>query len=240
MLTSVLNKQLDQLFEEWESSNPQYLGKFTRDGIVNENQFQEQKLKLLFIAKEPNQTNVSPTEKQEDYRVELNQVEMHKDYSKVYSYRIAEWAHGLLNDFPPFEELFSEAKFNRERYREILQKIAFMNVKKTGGTGASNPEELHKAIVQDHKFLMAEIKIIDPDLIVLGLGLSKEMRSSLFPKLSESDWADSGHAGIKVARLDKMKIIDFYHPSVRPVTLTPAESYSLLQNIFHSEMFRKL
>lgn len=235
-----LNTKLDEIFAEWESSNPQYHGRFTRDGIINEQVFQTQKLKLLFIAKEPNQSQKPIDEKPEDYRIELSDLEIPKDYSKVYSYRIAEWAYGILNDFPPFENFFFEKQKNKLGYNETLQKIAFMNVKKIGGAGASNAEEINQYVIRDQKYLISEINLIDPDIIVLGLGLSQEMRASLFPDLSEVNWMDCGFSKIKVARWHKTRIIDFYHPSVRPVHLTPQESYALLKNIFHSETFRKL
>lgn len=42
------------MVHQWEEDYPKYKGKLNRDGIINEIQYEKQRPKLLFIAKEPN------------------------------------------------------------------------------------------------------------------------------------------------------------------------------------------
>ncbi len=56
--------KLNQLFEEWENEVPEYKGKFIKDGINDEELFRLSKIKVLFIAKEPN----NPKQQAGDFR----------------------------------------------------------------------------------------------------------------------------------------------------------------------------
>src|SRR4051794_26894795 len=117
-------QQLNELFNEWRTKFEFTEEGFYADGIINEDEYNACATgkRLLFIAKEPNAKN---HEKNEDrsFVTEWNKT------SPTYQFacRIAEWAYGILNDFPTFEQ--EEEKIG------YLKKIAFMNIKKSGGIG---------------------------------------------------------------------------------------------------------
>src|ERR1051325_1605895 len=126
MLIISKTEQLDTLFDEWEQSMPEYNGKFMKDGIINEKEFENTKHKILFITKEPNR----PNQEAGDFRV------WWKDEVKyTFSYRLAEWSYGLLNNLPIFSEI------NTESRNSSIRKIAFMNIKKSGGGGKSRKHD---------------------------------------------------------------------------------------------------
>ena len=211
-------KQLNELFAKWKAEN--YEGEqFLKDGIVNEDLYQLSKKKILFIAKESN----DQTKKDWDYREWWNEV---LKYS--FSYRIAEWSYGILNDFPIYDKIWEQdgAAHN------AIKHIAFMNVKKSGGFGSADYDEILEHIKNNIKFLHEQIDIIDPDLIILGVSYD-EYINELFLDL---EWKKSGY-GIDVARYNNAKIIRFHHPSAR---IPAAASYSLLGNVINSEVYQKL
>ncbi|MEK0338438.1 MAG: hypothetical protein QQN41_13500, partial [Nitrosopumilus sp.] len=90
------NTNLDKLFNEWIKRYPKYENKFVSDGIIDEIQFNNTFPKLLFIAKEPN----SPDQLSDDFR-EWWSGGVHDNFS----YRICEWAFGLLNNFPDLNKI---------------------------------------------------------------------------------------------------------------------------------------
>jgi len=49
-----ITEQLDKLFDIWVRRFPKYKDTFVTDGIIDEEVFIRQNLKVLFIAKEPN------------------------------------------------------------------------------------------------------------------------------------------------------------------------------------------
>lgn len=219
---STKTQQLDKLFQKWEEHVPEYKGHFVRDGIINEELFEKTNPKILFITKEPN----NPEQSEGDFREWWR-----KEVRLTFSKRIAEWSFGILNDFPVYDIV------NRSTDKRLnaIQKIAFMNVKKTGGKGQSNNEKIREEIRNNFKFIHDEIRIISPDIIITGLS-EKETRNTLFPELKDR-WVDSGY-DIAIARFsEKTTVIDYYHPSSWNAG---SASYSLLQNIIKSSAFAML
>lgn len=218
----LLTDQLDQLFKEWEENIEDYKGKFVRDGIINEQVWLQTNPKILFITKEANQYGKPVAG---DFRNDWR-----NEYSKYpFAYRIAEWSFGLINNFPVFNDIFGTPSL----CHDMLQKIAFLNIKKTGGVGSSSGNEIGKHFNQNQKFLERQIELINPDIIVLCLSFNEFIRLNLF---KDASWKSSGY-DINVAKCKNTKLIDFYHPSSRNA---PAASYSLLQNVFQSAAFKSL
>ncbi len=220
MIKMTKTEQLNQLFDRWIEQFPKYAGKFNRDGIVNESIFEKQKLKLLFVAKEPNNPE---QKKDEDFREWWL-----KEVKYSFSNRICEWAYGLLNNFPPLTSL----SYNKKERTEVMKSIAFMNIKKSGGGATANQEEIVKILKDERGLLLEEINIIEPDIIIGGIGNTNYWKI-LFPEIQfkESEF------DIQVARVGRYKVIDFYHPSYR---VPRAMSYSLLYAVSTSKVFSGL
>jgi hypothetical protein len=214
-------EQLNFLFQKWEEQVPEYIGHFVKDGIIDEELFRNTNPKILFITKEPN----NPKKDAHDFRVWWN-----TELKYAFSLRTSEWTYGILNRFPPYDII---KRSDKDRF-EAIHKIAFMNVKKIGGGSLSEYENIINSVKQDFIFIHKEIEIIDPDIIILGLSW-KEVRTEVFPDLKDK-WQESGY-DIAIARFNKAKVIDFYHPSSRNA---PAASYSLLQNVINSSAFINL
>lgn len=211
--------QLNRLFDEWEKNVPEYKGKFVRDGIINEQLYQTTSLKILFIMKEPN----DPKQEAWDFR------DWWKEKIKyAFSYRIGEWSYGLLNNFPPYDDIWT----NPDSVHKAIQQIAIMNIKKSGGAGNSEYERMLDHLKLNFDYLEKQVQIISPDIIITGLTW-KELRNGLF---NEVKWINSGY-DVAIGKQMNRKIIDFYHPSSR---IAPAASYSLLQNIVRSDNFKML
>lgn len=212
-------EQLNSLFEQWERRNPDYHGVFVKDGIIDEVLFDEAKHKILFIAKEKNDLSQRPGDFREWWSQEL---------MYTFTIRISEWSFGILNNFPCYDQVRRSVPLKFE----ALHQIAFMNVKKSGGRGLSEYDRITSHIKLNLDFIHEEIRIIDPDIIILGVSW-KEIRTQLFPEI---EWKESGY-DIAVSRFNNSKVIDFYHPSSRN---SGSASYCLLQNIINSDAFKEL
>ena len=217
-----LNQQLNSLFEQWEGSIEEYKGVFIRDGIINEPEWEKTNPKILFVAKEANQQgNVRAGDFREEWKV--------PGPKYPFADRITEWAFGIINDFPKFYDIF-DAHYQYDIY---LQKIAFINIKKMGGLGIANSLVLGQHFRSNVDFLSQQISIINPEIIILCLSFQELYRTSLF---KGAYWKPTGY-DINVARWNNIKLIDFYHPSARN---GPAASYSLMQNVVRSDVFKEL
>lgn len=212
-------EQLNQLFEEWENSIPEYKNKFIKDGIINEELFQNANQKILFIEKEGN----NPKQEAGDFR-EWWKTEVFYGFS----YRLAEWSYGIMNSFPAFDTIWE----NEKLYHKMIQQIALVNIKKSGGTGNSDFSEMMRHLQMNKEFLCREIDIINPEIIITGVTWN-ELLHGLFPG---KEWIKSGYT-ILLSRCKNARVIDFYHPSARN---GPAASYSLMQNVVKSDAFQNL
>lgn len=214
-------QQLDELFAEWEKETPCYKGHFVKDGIINEELFEQTNPKILFITKEPN----DPKQNSWDFRDWWKE-----DVKYAFSKRIAELSFGIINDFPQYDTV--RKRRGPGSAKQTIQHIAFMNIKKNGGGGKSKFDRIMEHLKMSYEFILRQIEIINPEIIILGLSW-KEVRNELFP---ETEWISSGY-DILIGNYNNAKVIDFYHPSAR---IAPAAAYSLLQNVKQSSQFKNL
>jgi hypothetical protein len=202
--------ELNELFKEWENETEGYKDHFVRDGIINEESWKNATHKILYITKEPNNNKQEAGDYREWWKT---------DVKFGFGMRLAEWTHAINNISQPFDEIKNKS------HKDILQQVALMNIKKTGGVGMSDGGVIRDECIKCKKHIVKQIDIIDPDIIILCLSWNHEINKMLFPDL---EWNDSGW-DIKVGRWkEEKKIIDFYHPSARNGL---AASYSLLQNV---------
>ena len=203
-------KQLDDLFIEWEDSVPGYKGHFKKDGIINEDLFEIQGLKLLFIGKEPHDEDQSPG----NYRKWWGGGAVDK-----LSTGIGKWAYWILSDFtspPPTS--------NNDRDNSI-KKIAFLNIKKTGGGRVSSLYEICSHLELNRTYLKRELDIIQPDIIISCFitwpGFIEKFMRSGFEKVN--------HHGFYVYTWRGYKMIDHYHPS--QFTISDYKNFELLKEL---------
>lgn len=215
-------QQLDELFIKWENEMAGYRGPFLKDGIINEEQWGKTSPKILFITKEANQSY-------KPCKGDFRQDWCNKLTDYIFAYRIAEWSFGILNNFPPFEEIYCDKNLKNN----TLQKISFMNVKKIGGIGLSSEADIREHFTKNKLYIIEEIEIINPDIIILGLSFDETYHNNLYQDIN---WITSGY-NVKIGKYNNIRFIDFYHPSVR---FSPSATYSLLQNVYQSKAFQTL
>ncbi len=212
-------EQLNSLFDEWEQKISEYKDKFVRDGIIDEQFYQTALPKILFIAKEPNNPEQKPGDFRKWWREEI---------ANTFSNRISEWSYGFLNSFPQYDEI----RANKISVHKAIHSIAFMNIKKSGGCGNSDFDQMMEHLENNEDFLHQQIDIISPNIIITGTSW-KKLRNRLFQKVN---WVNSGY-DVEIGRHKDAKVIDFYHPSAR---IPGSASYSLLQNIINADPFQQL
>jgi len=209
--------ELDNLYKVWQEKVPSYKSQFIYDGIINEKKYDQNETKVLFIAKESN----DDTQAEWDYREWWS-----KEIKYRFVHRISEWAYGFLNNFPNLETI------DYEKQLEAIQSIAFMNIKKIGGGSISDYDDIRKHLIRDKDFLLREIEIIDPDIIVGSLTWS-----DLWDTLLDEDKQKIMINGIEVFRWKTMKVIDYYHPSNQ---YPRSMNYALLKSIYETQEFKNL
>ncbi|MFD2937863.1 hypothetical protein [Spirosoma flavum] len=173
---------------------------FIKDGVNNPDLFAKQKTKVLFIAKEHNYIGDHDDQTYAaDYRVWSKQ-----GIYLQFAHRLSEWAYGLMNNFPPYEQLTNKNK------HEALQSIAFINVKKASGNASANPEHICQYIIASQSLLHQQITTISPTLIVCCFRYDYYVEILFDIKMKRAN-----SNAYSLGKWDNMDIINFYHPSAR-------------------------
>ena len=196
-------KQLNKLFVEWKKErNYKY---FISDGIIDEEKFEKQEKKILFILKE---VNAPGYEKDWDLRAH-DYIKNGPQYQLCYN--VARWSHGILNSFPPFNDVC----YNREILKESLHSVAIMNLKKTPGEAEANMDKVKKVAKQDIDYIEREIEIINPNICICG-GVGYILKD-----LFNVNKTYIPSPQIYYFKFNNMFFLDYWHPSVRwPAALT--------------------
>lgn len=137
-------KQLNQLFNKWRKNNFEI---FCEDGIINEEIYHQQPIKVLFVLKDFHLKYDLGTYKKAGY-IDLRQ---HVCSEGGMWYTISSWSQAVLD---------SNSKEN------VLEKIAFLNLKKEHGEASVGDDCIMAYAKQDTDWIQQEIKIINPDVII--------------------------------------------------------------------------
>ncbi|MCH5320215.1 MAG: hypothetical protein J1E36_00530, partial [Eubacterium sp.] len=194
-------EQLERLFEEWQQEQinepKETLDKtmlkdakivrfnsFCKDGIICEEQFEKEKIKVLFIGNEPNIDNKKDIEdwkKGKEFPLVTSQI---SDFNNYFDEHHDDWTGKLRQRiceviYPAMLEPHKNA-FPVENGWVNAKKIAFMNLNKRGGKG--NIEDHLKNYCNEYKeYIKKEISIINPDIIIwLGKSSFDMCNNTLF------------------------------------------------------------
>ncbi|MFH1373402.1 MAG: hypothetical protein ABII79_06390 [bacterium] len=140
------------LNSEWEKHYKQLgldASKICRDGKLNAEKYKAAGKKILFVLKETN-----------DYKGGLQNLLKNGPRFQMW-HAVARWAHGILHDFPSFDE-----NMLREELTESLHRVAAINLKKATGGASSDMSVINAYAFRDRELLLKQIGEIKPELIV--------------------------------------------------------------------------
>jgi len=211
------SKELEQLFSTWKEKENHKNEIFNFDGIVCPEEWDKQDLKILFLLKEAYHDDEKYKERTQSNEYRLAEDLCH--YGPWHSIwnRVAEWTYGILNTTK--DDIFPYKKLSWEQANDCLKKIAVMNIKKSRGVSASNDKDLKKYAIDDAAEILAELEIINPDIIVCGysmgylieaLNKQKENNPSLITIDKKGNYSENYHYRWK----DRI-VLDYYHPAAQ-------------------------
>ncbi len=178
MTQDELTRKEADLFDRWEKAHKEHgvgLG-FTKDGIVDFDRYWQTHPRLLYLLKEANWHDEDPVDyENSDEREGLRlggynppcDTAEGKEPRKWRNFQvIARWTYQLTADAAVrWEDIDDEA--NSEDFRrQQLQKIAFVNLKKVGGSSVCNADKLASYAELFGKFVREQIGLYRPDIII--------------------------------------------------------------------------
>lgn len=197
-----------ELFERWKAKPPEGhidhgRNVFIADGVACPEQWFSQDVRPLFLLKEAYGGSA-------DWDLRDHFMKDEPMIGNTTWRRITQWTCGIMNttaqDMHPFERTRGRISFGNDQ----LQKIAVVNVKKSGGKPRSNDEDLAAYAEYDKAELAEQIKLIDPTVIVCGYTCDY-LATFLKPDL-KAQRNDSLFYALELNGRNVI-VLDYWHPS---------------------------
>lgn len=205
------NKKSYELFNEWEKDD--HCEHFIRDGIVNANEWFEQKTKICFLLKEA-YTN-------EEHFCLNNWLNEDETCVKNTWKTVSLWVDGIFKTDETNIPVYAESNaLDRKARHDLIKKIAAVNIKKSDGKKRSDWYNLAEYADRDKEKLKKQLEIINPDVIVCGstydfLRIIYGTKYDIEKKKVVNDTGeipeDKTDKGYFITK-DKKIIIKYYHP----------------------------
>jgi hypothetical protein len=161
-------KLLEDLFRRWRSRYALGAGNFICDGnIGSDRDWNDARLKVLFITKECNDPKGEQSGNNYDLRELFRNSHLYSFNRKRFEHNLGRWAYGLQrcrsNCAPPF----GEADIPANRLSGLCAS-AVLNLKKLAGGAAANTAEIKRHVHFDKDFIIEQISILSPSVVVCG------------------------------------------------------------------------
>jgi len=191
MTPSALTKREDRLFDALLSiqGDPTFEGVLYRDGVPRPDIYLKQAVRVVFVFREPNLGH-KPFDM--DMRAQIRDPEFRaagdgtpRGIPVEYRYpgsirgwwnsKVAAFGHAVVHAFQDGSPAKSFAAFQRliadgQRTHDFLFPFGFIQIKKVGGGGTSNPEDITRFARQYRRCLKEQIEMYEPHLII-GCGM---------------------------------------------------------------------
>lgn len=214
--SSEYDNEYAELMRKWASdAAPDEDGRkiFVFDGIINPEEWKKQQVKILFVLKEAydksahNDAGLYAWDESEWVLKQNGRIGKSKTWRRVY-----QWTKAIL-------EQKSYSEIDDPRWDDgTLDKIAAINIKKTNGKLRSVGEELREHAKRHSKELLAQIKMINPDVIVCGytcwlLDSALETVSEEPVRTIKNDRWKYKTKSLSKNNEKEVTVIDFWHPA---------------------------
>jgi hypothetical protein len=176
---------------EWEA----------KDGAVNLCIYESEKIKILWVLREPNGKNF-------DFMKYLQDPRVYPKWKRSYGL-ILKTSHAILNDSTKDELRYPYPK----DVPALMSRIALVNIKKTGGGAISNHKKLLEYALNHADSFKKQIQELAPDLIILA-GTSGYVSPDLIDN-------------IHIVTGKPTHIIKTYHPNQRVISHQKFTQYIL-------------
>ncbi len=194
-----------QLFDMWNKRHNHRDGIFISDGVVNEDVWKSQQVKILFLLKEAygGDCDWSLTEWFTKLLIE------DKPFPRIWR-RIVEWIYALKNTESEKTAVYSPRIY--EKNRDLINCISVVNIKKSHGQKQSDYEEILAYAKADAEFIKKQLELISPDVIICG-STFYALNDVYGGKISGGKKCDNWFYFTDIITGGKTTVIDFYHPA---------------------------
>lgn len=179
------------------------------DGIVNIEKYINSKYKILWVLKEANDTSDGGNWDMRDDFLSNSQFKKYARWKTTFSI-ILSITYGLLNDFVSWEELPELDEIDGN----ILENIAYINLKKIPGGAQANETKIYEAYQKSKQLIMKQIELYAPDFVIITGNKLSIMAGDL--GIDQYN-IKSDIQNAKYTKHNDIVFIDTFHPAQRKI-----------------------
>lgn len=194
-----------ELFNEWKTNRG--YDSFLEDGVFDEETYNNQNIKILYVLKEANWENGNCD------LCEYLLSEVSKNYWHTWN-NIVRWTAAIRGAEYPHT-------ISKRDKTICLKTIAAINIKKVGGDARADDEEIREFGIRDAEYINKQINLYQPDIIICcgrGNGKNADILHDYVLK-NVSEWKpDINGYNYYLANLNSKKnipVVSYYHPQMR-------------------------
>ncbi len=208
----------NELFAKWSKSKKSFI----KDGIIDEDCWNESNRKIIFVLKEANDKSGNSW----DLREFLFEGGRRQTWNNI-----ARWVYGIrnLNKEIKWKEI---SKISYEFRKEQLQTICAINLKKVPGGHTTKNNELYVESHSDSDYLKKQFEIYsDVDLIICCGSIVSELFHDKVNDYPQYSWLETSR-GIRYHQIGEHKFLfEYLHPEVRVGNFKNILFYGLIDAI---------
>ena len=200
-----LQQQLENNLLKFKTSNGT---KIIKDGIVSFDDYMKSPFKILWVLKEANSDEEDWDIREALYSGVKNENGLNSDWKSTLT-RVIYTTLGILNN----EDWHSMGDFNLDPdLIDCLHKVAYINVKKIGGSSQSNSQEIQDYYDLNKEVLHEQISLINPNIIIFG-NTMKHFDWNWLKDTFNIEVEDESNQNLHIYSGEKHILLNAYHPS---------------------------
>lgn len=193
-----IHEKENLLFSKWAKERTG----FVADGVIDEDEYLNSRVKIMFVLKEVNDSGGGNWDLREFVREGARQQTWDL---------ITRWVYGIRNLDKEINWSSIENITIGQR-KDVLKSICAINLKKSPGGHTTNAEDFYKVALNDKQYINEQVKLYDPDLIIC-CGTGELFSDLVFEKLQ--NWRVTSR-GIWYHEFSTNKfLIAYSHPEAR-------------------------
>lgn len=152
-----LKENLEVIEQKFRKRYEERKGGMILDGITDYDEYVSCPEKILWVMKAPH----------DDYGASWDLREFHKNLDREYEYwkrtykLIIKVSYAIINGVYEYAQIPDV-----ENIKDIMKKIAFINIKKSGDPSRSDPKIIKKFFNMDKDLILEQIRCIKPEIII--------------------------------------------------------------------------
>lgn len=188
MTARELTAREDAIFDALER-DPTFRGRLYRDGVPTPESYLAQRIRVLFVFREPNLRGMAYAHDMRDEVRDLRFRPLAQDGAREersstcwWNWKAGMFAHAVAAAIDGEAWPDGLARFRRGGWNhEVVNRFAYVQIKKVGGGGTSNADEICAHAAKSAETLKAQVALYGPEL-VLGCGVGRDSPAQLLAK----------------------------------------------------------